>query len=105
MANWMAEADRYEQGELSEREATAARVSACKFLDARKSDASKAELEGMLVIMSRLWPDEDRAHWDNEGEEFIYKCIEAGLDYTLLIELLHEHFPSAFVRNPWWRFW
>lgn len=101
--DWLAEADRFEQGQLSDQELTLARERALRYHDAGRTSMTEADLNGLWIVMARMWPESEQ--WDFEAECFIQSCIEAEIDIGLLVQLLHEHFPSAFARRPWWRFW
>jgi hypothetical protein len=103
---WVAEADRYEKGELSEREIAQVRDEACRFCSARRATASAAEMCGLQVAKYRLHPlkhDWVRDEYDQTCN-FIIDCAQAGLSSEFLSQLVREHFPSAFEKRSWWRF-
>lgn len=104
---WVAAADRYEQGTLSDADLAQVREQACRFTRAREATASQAELCGLSVAMYRLFPLKEDWRRDEYDQtcNFIESGIVAGMSNALLNQLLREHFPSAFEKRPWWRFW
>ncbi len=95
-------------GERSEAERAQVLDRACRFCREREAAAaSEAEMCGLYVAKYRLHPH--KADWLSEEYDetcnFIDDCIGAGMDNEFLNQLIREHFPSAFEKRPWWRFW
>ena len=106
-AEWIAEADRFENGERSKRQWIEARQRAWQSYNARLDSATHAERCALYVALYRLLPH--KADWPTEEYcetcNFIECCFVAGITNEVLSRLFREHLPSAFEPRPWWKFW
>ncbi len=103
---WMAQADRCEASERYAGELVYLRERAWEFYRAQQPAANEAQLCALYVAMYRLLPlKEDWLQDDDQTCNFVECCLVAGMRNERLNRLLREHFPSAFERRPWWRFW
>lgn len=90
---WVAAADEFEKGNLTEGEVTNVRVKAIRFHDARRESSPKSELSGLWAILYRLWPKHDIVHWDEAACHFLHLCEDAGLPQEQWWPLLRDAFP------------
>ena len=92
--DWVAAADEFEAGRLSEAALTQCRVRAWTLHDAIQNSPQRPTslLSGLQVAMYRLWPTSD--DWYVEAVYFLEACREAGLKDEFLLGMLRERIAS-----------
>jgi hypothetical protein len=91
-SQWLAAADSFDEGRLSNKEIEAIRVSALRFIDARRSHSTEAVLNGLHAVIWRLWPPDSLSDWYEAAWHFLQYCSDAGLAEASLLALLTDAF-------------
>jgi hypothetical protein len=90
---WIAVADRYEDGRITEDQLTKVRDKAWTYLKASRAAFARSDrLPGLSMAWLRLWPDHDADHWYETAHYFLTDCEAAGLSVTIWWPLLQSSF-------------